>query len=42
VAYGLQSGHVTGSNVTLTFGVEAELRTAGEPRLEILEPAVLS
>jgi muramoyltetrapeptide carboxypeptidase len=42
VAYGLQSGHVTGPNVTLTFGVEAELRTAGEPRLEILEPAVIA
>jgi len=42
VAYGLQSGHVTGPNVTLTFGVEAELHTTGEPRLEILEPAVLS
>ena len=42
VAFGLQSGHVTGPNVTLTFGVQAELHTAGEPRLEILEPAVLS
>jgi muramoyltetrapeptide carboxypeptidase len=42
VAFGLQSGHVTGPNVTLTFGVEAELRTVGEPRLEILEPAVWS
>jgi muramoyltetrapeptide carboxypeptidase len=42
VAYGLSSGHVTGPNVTLTFGVEAELHTAGEPRLEILEPAVIA
>ena len=42
VAFGLQSGHVTGPNVTLTFGVQAELHTTGEPRLEILEPAVLS
>jgi muramoyltetrapeptide carboxypeptidase len=42
VAFGLQSGHVTGPNVTLTFGVEAELHTTGEPRLEILEPAVIA
>ena len=42
VAYGLSSGHVTGPNVTLTFGVQAELHTAGEPRLEILEPAVIA
>jgi muramoyltetrapeptide carboxypeptidase len=42
VAFGLQSGHVTGPNVTLTFGVQAELRTTGEPRLELLEPAVLA
>jgi muramoyltetrapeptide carboxypeptidase len=41
VAFGLQSGHVTGPNVTLTFGVQAELHTTGEPRLEILEPAVI-
>ena len=40
VAFGLSSGHVTGPNVTLTFGVQAELHTTGEPRLEILEPAV--
>jgi muramoyltetrapeptide carboxypeptidase len=42
VAFGLQSGHVTGPNVTLTFGVQAELRTTGEPRLEVLEPAVIA
>jgi muramoyltetrapeptide carboxypeptidase len=42
VAYGLQSGHVTGPNVTLPFGVEAELHTTGEPRLEILSPAVIA
>jgi muramoyltetrapeptide carboxypeptidase len=42
VAFGLQSGHVTGPNVTLTLGVEAELHTAGEPRLELLEPAVIA
>jgi muramoyltetrapeptide carboxypeptidase len=42
VAFGLSSGHITGPNVTLTFGVAAELHTAGEPRLEILEPAVIA
>jgi muramoyltetrapeptide carboxypeptidase len=42
VAIGLQSGHVTGPNVTLTFGVEAELHTIGDPRLEILSPAVIA
>jgi muramoyltetrapeptide carboxypeptidase len=42
VGFGLQSGHVSGPNVTLTFGVEAELHTTGEPRLEILESAVAS
>jgi muramoyltetrapeptide carboxypeptidase len=42
VGFGLSSGHVTGPNVTLTFGVQAELHTAGEPRLELLEPAVIA
>jgi muramoyltetrapeptide carboxypeptidase len=42
VAFGLRSGHVSGPNVTLTFGVEAELHTTGEPRLEILSPAVIT
>jgi muramoyltetrapeptide carboxypeptidase len=42
VAFGLSSGHVSGPNVTLTFGVEAELHTTGEPRLEILEAAVIA
>ena len=40
IAMGLRSGHVSRANVTLTFGVEAELRTAGEPQLQILQPAV--
>jgi len=31
---------VSGPNVTLTFGVEAELRTTGDPELRLLEPAV--
>ncbi len=40
VAIGLRSGHVSRQNVTLTFGVEAELVTDGEPRLNLLEGAV--
>jgi muramoyltetrapeptide carboxypeptidase len=42
IAIGLRSGHVSRQNVTLTFGVEAELVTNGEPRLHLLEPAVTS
>jgi len=41
IAIGLRSGHVSRQNVTLTFGVEAELATEGEPRLNLLEPAVM-
>ncbi len=40
IAIGLRSGHVSRSNVTLTFGVAAELALADEPTLKILEPAV--
>ena len=40
IAIGLRSGHVTHQNVTLTFGVEAELHTANQPALNLLEPAV--
>ncbi len=40
IAIGLRSGHVSRQNVTLTFGVEAELSLADEPTLNILEPAV--
>ena len=40
IAIGLRSGHVSRQNVTLTFGVEAEFATHGEPRLHLLEPAV--
>jgi muramoyltetrapeptide carboxypeptidase len=40
IAIGLRSGHVSRQNVTLTFGVEAELATDGELRLHLLEPAV--
>jgi muramoyltetrapeptide carboxypeptidase len=40
VAMGLRSGHVSHGNVTLTFGVKAELIASEEPVLRILEPAV--
>jgi muramoyltetrapeptide carboxypeptidase len=40
IAIGLRSGHVSRQNVTLTFGVEAELALADEPTLKLLEPAV--
>lgn len=35
VAFGLRSGHVSRGNVTLTFGVEAELRAGDEAYLKI-------
>jgi muramoyltetrapeptide carboxypeptidase len=35
IAIGLRSGHVSRQNVTLTFGVEAELKAENEARLEI-------
>jgi len=35
IAIGLRSGHVSRQNVTLTFGVEAELRAANEARLDL-------
>jgi muramoyltetrapeptide carboxypeptidase len=40
IAIGLRSGHVSRENVTLTFGVEAELAVGDTARLQILEPAV--
>ena len=40
MAIGLRSGHVSRQNVTLTLGVEAELRAEGDAHLHILEPAV--
>jgi muramoyltetrapeptide carboxypeptidase len=41
VAIGLRSGHVSTGNVTLPFGVEAELIAEfNHPQLQILEPAV--
>jgi muramoyltetrapeptide carboxypeptidase len=41
IAIGLRSGHVSRQNVTLTFGVEAELALDDESTLTILEPAVI-
>ncbi|MGA2649336.1 MAG: LD-carboxypeptidase [Terracidiphilus sp.] len=40
IGFGLRSGHVSHHNVTLTFGVQAELITTDTPELRILEPAV--
>jgi muramoyltetrapeptide carboxypeptidase len=41
IAIGLRSGHVSRQNVTLTFGVAAELILGDEPTLTIFEPAVI-
>ncbi len=41
IALGLRSGHVSRSNVTLTFGVEAELQAGAQAELHLLQPAVL-
>lgn len=40
IAFGLRSGHVSRQNVTLLFGVQAELRASKETELRIVEPAV--
>jgi muramoyltetrapeptide carboxypeptidase len=40
IAIGLRSGHVSRQNVTLTFGVAAELTVGDTARLNLLEPAV--
>lgn len=40
IAFGLRSGHVSRRNVTLTFGVHAELSVAQETELRLVEPAV--
>lgn len=42
IAIGLRSGHVSGGNVTLPLGIEAELDLTGaHPRLKTLETAVV-
>ncbi len=40
IVIGLRSGHVSRANVTLTFGVEAELVATIDPELRLLESAV--
>jgi muramoyltetrapeptide carboxypeptidase len=40
VAFGLRSGHVSKQNVTLTFGVQAELQAGDETELRLIEPAL--
>lgn len=40
IAIGLRSGHVSKENVTLTLGVNAELRVDGEAELEMLEAGI--
>jgi muramoyltetrapeptide carboxypeptidase len=40
IAIGLRSGHVSHGNVTLPFGIEAELELENEAVLRMLEPAV--
>ncbi|WP_058189860.1 S66 peptidase family protein [Terracidiphilus gabretensis] len=40
IAIGLRSGHVSRQNVTLTFGVAADLHVSEESELKLLEPAV--
>jgi muramoyltetrapeptide carboxypeptidase len=41
IAIGLRSGHVSRQNVTLTFGVHAELKSGDDTELHLLEPAVV-
>ena len=41
IAIGLRSGHVSRSNVTLTFGVDAELVAASQAELSMLQAAVM-
>ena len=40
IAIGLRSGHVSRSNVTLTFGVPADFKAGDGTELSLLEPAV--
>ncbi|SRR6266568_3994332 len=40
IAFGLRSGHVSRQNVTLLFGIEAELDAGHDAHLSLLEPAV--
>jgi muramoyltetrapeptide carboxypeptidase len=40
IAIGLRSGHVSRQNVTLRFGVEAELTAGSEAQLDLFRPVV--
>ena len=40
IAIGLRSGHVSRQNVTLTFGIPADLHVSEQAELKLLEPAV--
>jgi muramoyltetrapeptide carboxypeptidase len=40
IAFGLRSGHVSRNNVTLTFGVEADLDATENAELTLRQPAV--
>jgi muramoyltetrapeptide carboxypeptidase len=42
IAIGLRSGHVSRQNVTLIFGVEAEIKAGDETRLALFQPTVQS
>lgn len=42
IIYGLPSGHVSGSNITLPIGVQAELEAGAKTALRILESATLN
>lgn len=42
IIYGLPSGHVSGSNITLPIGVQAELIAGVTPAVKILESSTLS
>lgn len=42
IVFGVKSGHVSGGNITLPFGIEAELAAdSSGARLKILEPATI-
>jgi len=40
IALGLRSGHVSRQNVSLRFGLDAELTAGGDARLDLMKPAV--
>jgi muramoyltetrapeptide carboxypeptidase len=42
IAIGLRSGHVSRQNVTLIFGIEAELEASDDAHLALVEPAIKS